>query len=228
MEDIWKYAAGGALIGALGMLAGFWSKIKGVLWRIANLFVQQVEIPTEEAQQRARRLPDRPLQTVADVRPYVRGVVRPPARRPLRARPLRAVRHPQHDLPGTAGFRSFTTTRSRPRPGRASRMRMRTTKTPAKVFSTITFVRGCLNVEKVLLTACEAANHLTWGKRFDRGTGNKSVCHPLWPKRSEDKTTTATTGRTGWPGTSRGITADRHYARRTREDALAQGRPWTT
>ena len=31
------------------MVAGFWSKVKGVLWRIANLFVQQVEIPTEEA-----------------------------------------------------------------------------------------------------------------------------------------------------------------------------------
>ena len=49
MEDMWKYAAGGALIGIVGMLAGFWGKVKGVLWRVANLFVQQVEIPTEEA-----------------------------------------------------------------------------------------------------------------------------------------------------------------------------------
>src|SRR5262245_19851322 len=47
--DMWKFMAGGALIGVLGMLAGFWSKVKGFLWRIANLFVQQVEIPTEEA-----------------------------------------------------------------------------------------------------------------------------------------------------------------------------------
>ena len=47
--DMWKYMAGGALIGVLGMVAGFWSKVKGVLWRVANLFVQQVEIPTEEA-----------------------------------------------------------------------------------------------------------------------------------------------------------------------------------
>jgi hypothetical protein len=49
MEDMWKYMAGGALIGVLGMIAGFWGKVKGVLWRVANLFVQQVEIPTEEA-----------------------------------------------------------------------------------------------------------------------------------------------------------------------------------
>ena len=49
MEDMWKYMAGGALVGVLGMIAGFWGKVKGVLWRIANLFVQQVEIPTEEA-----------------------------------------------------------------------------------------------------------------------------------------------------------------------------------
>src|SRR5947207_15486083 len=49
MEDMWKYMAGGALVGVLGMIAGFWGKVKGVLWRLANLFVQQVEIPTEEA-----------------------------------------------------------------------------------------------------------------------------------------------------------------------------------
>src|SRR5262249_29119586 len=38
--------AGGALI---GLLAGFWDKIKAVLWRVVNLVIQQVEIPSEPA-----------------------------------------------------------------------------------------------------------------------------------------------------------------------------------
>src|SRR5436190_7722989 len=44
--DLWNVLAGGA---ALGLLASFWGKIKAVLWRAANLLVQQVELPSESA-----------------------------------------------------------------------------------------------------------------------------------------------------------------------------------
>src|SRR5262245_32436043 len=46
MDNAWKFLAGGA---ALGFLAGFWTKLKDVLWRIVNLFIQQVEITSEHA-----------------------------------------------------------------------------------------------------------------------------------------------------------------------------------
>ena len=42
----WNLFAGGA---ALGIIAGLWDKIKAIAWRALNLFVQQVEIPTQAA-----------------------------------------------------------------------------------------------------------------------------------------------------------------------------------
>src|SRR5581483_9579390 len=42
----WNVFAGGA---ALGLVAGLWDKIKAFAWRAFNLFVQQVEIPSEAA-----------------------------------------------------------------------------------------------------------------------------------------------------------------------------------
>jgi len=42
----WNFLAGGA---ALGLIAGLWDKIKTFAWRLVNLFIQQVEIPTEAA-----------------------------------------------------------------------------------------------------------------------------------------------------------------------------------
>jgi hypothetical protein len=39
----WNLFAGGA---AIGLVAGFWDKIKAVAWRALNLFVQQIEIPS--------------------------------------------------------------------------------------------------------------------------------------------------------------------------------------
>src|SRR5262245_26985157 len=44
--ELWNFAAVGA---AIGRIAGFWDKIKTVAWKVANLFVQQVEVPTEPA-----------------------------------------------------------------------------------------------------------------------------------------------------------------------------------
>ena len=43
---MWNFMAGGA---ALGLIAGFWGKIKEFLWKLASLFIQQIEIPTEAA-----------------------------------------------------------------------------------------------------------------------------------------------------------------------------------
>src|SRR5262249_53593817 len=44
--ELWNFLAGGA---ALGLIAGFWDKIKAVAWKAANLFIQQVEVPSEPA-----------------------------------------------------------------------------------------------------------------------------------------------------------------------------------
>ena len=44
--DAWNLMAGGA---ALGVLASCWSKIKTFLWKLVNFFIQQIELPSEEA-----------------------------------------------------------------------------------------------------------------------------------------------------------------------------------
>src|SRR5262249_48715312 len=44
--DMWNYLAGGA---ALGVIAGFWSKIKELLWKIASLLIRRVEVGSEPA-----------------------------------------------------------------------------------------------------------------------------------------------------------------------------------
>src|SRR5262245_60913789 len=46
VNQLTNFLAGGAI---LGLIAGFWDKIKAVLWKAVNLFVQQVEIPSESA-----------------------------------------------------------------------------------------------------------------------------------------------------------------------------------
>src|SRR5262245_42150375 len=44
--DMMNFVAGGA---AIGLIAGFWDKIKTILWKGANFFVQQVEVSSESA-----------------------------------------------------------------------------------------------------------------------------------------------------------------------------------
>ena len=44
MFEFPTWLAGGAI---LGLLAGFWDKIKLVCWKVLNTFIQQVEIPSE-------------------------------------------------------------------------------------------------------------------------------------------------------------------------------------
>ena len=42
--DFWQILAGGT---AVGLLASCWQQIKEFFWRLLNLLIQQVEIPTE-------------------------------------------------------------------------------------------------------------------------------------------------------------------------------------
>src|SRR5437868_1701363 len=45
-DSAWNFVAGGAV---LGVVASTWSKLKGFAWRVLNLFVQRIEVPTESA-----------------------------------------------------------------------------------------------------------------------------------------------------------------------------------
>ena len=45
-DSAWNFVAGGAI---LGVIASMWSRLKGLAWRLLNLFVQRIEVPTEAA-----------------------------------------------------------------------------------------------------------------------------------------------------------------------------------
>jgi hypothetical protein len=185
MEDLWKYAAGGALIGALGVIAGFWSKVKGVLWRVANLFVQQVEIPTEEAHNalvaylianyKRSRMYDRMFGAwYAHRRDGRYGLV------PYEQYGTRSMIFWNGWVPFFYGNAVEAKARQNKQPANTNN------EDATKVFSTVTFVRGCLNVEKVLLAACDAANQLTWANAStEEEAKNRFVIHYV-PKRQED------------------------------------------
>ena len=185
MEDMWKYMAGGAMIGMLGVLAGFWSKVKGVLWWLASLFIQQVEIPTEEAHNA-----------------LVAHLIARYKRSRMYDRMYGAwFAHRRDGRYGLVAYEQFGTRsmilwngwipifynnaveskakNAKPNQGGSS-------DDATKVYSTLTFVRGCLNVEKLLLAACDAANDLTWNNASTEEKAKARFVIHYVPKRGDD------------------------------------------
>lgn len=188
MEDAWKFMAGGALVGVLGMIAGFWGKLKGILWRIANLFVQQVEIPTEEGHNA-----------------LVAYLIARYKRSRMYDRMYGAwYAHRRDGRYGLVAYEQYGTRSMIFWNGRVpffynnaveAKARQSKGNTPngggnsedvAKIYSTITFLRGTLNVERLLLEACNEANRLTWANASsEEKAKNRFVIHYV-PKRQEE------------------------------------------
>ena len=193
MEDIWKYAAGGALIGILGMLAGFWGKIKGVLWRVVNLFVQRVEIPTEAAHEALVAYLIAHYKRSRQLRPHVRRLVRAPADGRYGLVPYESSAPAAHLLERLVPVPLHQRrSRARPPAARATSELVRAAAT--KVYSTLTFIRGTLDVEKILRDACDGAQPTVLGGRATEETGQEPLLHPPRPASAaseDDDWTTA-------------------------------------
>jgi len=186
MEDMWKYAAGGALIGIVGMLAGFWGKVKGILWRVANLFVQQVEIPTEEAHNAlvAYLIAHHKRSRMYD-RMYGAWYAH---RRDGRYGLVAYEQYGTRSMIFWNGWKPFYYNNAVEAKARQSKGNANGNgnEDATKVYSTITFIRGTLKVENLLLAACEEANQLTWSTaNSEEKATNRFVIHYV-PKRTED------------------------------------------
>jgi hypothetical protein len=159
--DWMKYLAGGA---AIGLIAGFWGKIKAVLWRIASLFVVRIEIPTEAAHSavisylvanyRRSRFYDRMYGANYEHQRDGRyGLI------PYELFGHRSVLFWRACWP----FWFNNALESRPRTHRPSTENGEDhERSVSKVYSTITFLRGTLDVETILRNACRNCNQLTW------------------------------------------------------------------
>lgn len=185
MEDMWKYMAGGALIGILGMLAGFWTRVKGILWRIASLFVQQIEIPTEEAH---NALVAYLIANYKRSRMYDRMYGAWYAHR--RDGKYGLVPYEQYGTRSMIfwnGWIPFFYNNAVESKARSSTQNQNNSSDDAtKVHSTLTFLRGCLNVEALIEQACDAANDLTWNNaNTEEKAKARFVIHYV-PKRGDD------------------------------------------
>jgi hypothetical protein len=182
MEDAWKFLAGGA---ALGFVAGFWSKIKVVLARVLSLFIQQVEITSDQAHSalvthllkhyRRSRFHDRmfgawnehqrdgryglvPCEVFgARTLMFWRGVL------PFWYSNPTEKRTPTANTEGGGGNEANGT----------------------KVYAAFTFLRGTLDVERLVRDACAGSNQLSWSvENATEKAKNRFVIHYV-PKREE-------------------------------------------
>jgi hypothetical protein len=158
----WNFLAGGAV---LGLLAGLWDKIKAVAWRVVNLFIQQIEIPTEAAHEaviayliahyKRSRIYDRMYgATYEHMRDGRYGLI------PYEVFGHRTIIFWNGPVP----FFFANAREKKPRHAQTSSGESGSSSSGdhAKVYSTITFFRGSLDVEGILRAACEARNRLAW------------------------------------------------------------------
>jgi hypothetical protein len=178
--DMWSYLAGGA---AFGLIASCWSKIKDVVWRVASLLVQQIEIDSSSAHDaviaylvvhyRRSRLYDRMYGAAREHHRDGRyGLV------PYEMFGLRTVIFWNRWWP-------FVFTNAVEKKAQSSRTPSDGGGDATKVYSTITYLRGTLDVEALLRHACSAANQLSWAvEGASEQTKHRFVIHYV-PQRGD-------------------------------------------
>ncbi len=174
--------AGGA---ALGLVATMWTKIKGLAWRCVGLFVQRIEIPTEAghdaviayliANFRRSRNYDRMYGASWEYQRDGRyGLV------PYEVYGNRTLILWSGWFPFLFANQVENKAASGKGPGDSSSSGM-------KVYSTITFVRGTLDIETILREACTVRNNISWAVEDEQTvTKNRFCIHHVPPRGSDD------------------------------------------
>lgn len=156
-----NWLAGGAVV---GVLAGCWDKIKSVSWKIVSLFIQQIEIPSEAAHHAliaylVKRFPrsryyDRMYGASYEHQRDGRyGLV------PYELYGSRSIVFWNRWFPFvfTNALENKKPTTSTNSDGWGS-----SDDSTLKVYSTLTFLRGTVDMEAILREACSDRNQLSW------------------------------------------------------------------
>ena len=178
-DQMFGLLAGGAV---LGVLATMWGKIKAVAWRATGLFVQRVEIPTEAGHdavvaylvtrfKRSRNY-DRMYGASWE---YQRD-----GRYGLVPYEMFGVR----TLILWNGWFPFLFSNSVESKAASSKGNNEGHSSGAtKVYSTITFVRGTLDVEAIVRQACAARNAVSWATEDEQAATKNRFCIHHVPAR---------------------------------------------
>lgn len=181
--DMWNVLAGGA---AVGLIASCWNKIKDVAWKICSLLIQQVEIDSESghdalvaylvATYPRSRLYDRMYGATREYHRDGRyGLV------PYEMFGLRTVFF-------WNGWRPFMFSNAVEKKAQHGRPKAEGGGSDAaKVYSTLTFLRGSLDVEEILRNACDAGNRLSWTvEGAQEAAKSRFVIHHVPPRGDKD------------------------------------------
>jgi hypothetical protein len=181
MEDAWKLVAGGA---AFGVIAGFWSRIKLFLWRFLSFFIQQVEITSDSAHgalvshllkhYRRSRYYDRMYGAWYEHHRDGRyGLV------PCEVFGARTLLFWRGILP----FWYSNPGERRAQAGQEAAGGNEGAGT--KVHASLTFIRGMLDVERLVKEACAASDQVSWSvESATEKARNRFVIHYV-PRREE-------------------------------------------
>jgi hypothetical protein len=175
--------AGGA---ALGLLASMWSKIRGTAWRALGLLVQRVEVPTEAghdalgayliAHYRRSRNYDKMYGATWEYQRDGRyGLV------PYEVFGNRTLILWNGWFPFL--FSNQVESKAATSKGNAEAA----SGGGMKVFSTLTFIRGTLDFEKIVQAACAARNNISWAVEDEQtATQNRFCIHHVPPRGGSD------------------------------------------
>ena len=184
MDTMWSFMAGGA---ALGIIAGLWGRIKDYAWRFVSLFIQQVEISTDCAHNavvahliahyRRSRMYDRMYGAWYEHQRDGRyGLVS------YEVYGARSVVFWKGMIPFL--FSNAVENKAKTSTGGQNQTAEHAGGT--KIFSTITFLRGTLDLEAILNAACLQSNQLSWqAESSDEQRKNRFVIHYV-PKRETE------------------------------------------
>ena len=181
--DMWNYLAGGA---AVGLIASCWSKIKDFVWRFTSLLIQRIEIESEPAHDAliAYLIAHYPRSRLYE-RMY--GASREHHRDgryglvPYEMFGLRTVIF-------WNGWWPFVFTNAVEKKAQSSRAPQEASSEAAKVYSTLTHLRGTLDVEAILRAACDAGNQLSWSvEGATEQAKNRFVIHHVPQRNDKDQ-----------------------------------------
>lgn len=177
----WGLAAVGA---ALGVVASMFSKVKDVLWRCVSLVIQRVEVPTQSAHD---ALTAYLIAKYARSKNYDR----------MYGAQWEFHRDGRYGLVPYEIFGNrtlilwnglvpfiFTNQQEKKSTGKNENSG---SSNATKIYSTLTFVRGTLDVEQVLTAACAARNEMSWAnEKEEQEAKGRFVIHHVPKRQSRD------------------------------------------
>jgi hypothetical protein len=178
--DIWNVVAGGA---AFGLIAGFWGKIKEFLWKVVSLLIQRIEIDSEAAHK---------AMVAYLVTNYRRSRLYEPvfgaAHEYHRDGRYGLVAYERFGLRSVMfwnGWWPILFSNAVEKQAQANRGKEGGSGDATKVYSTLTFLRGTLDVAALVREACAASNQLSWAvEGAQEQAKNRFVIHYV-PRRGD-------------------------------------------